>query len=94
MLVTITKEHCKGASYTNPDDCPLARALKDLGFKGFSVGEYYVRDASKAYWDMYPFKKDNTHEDDISWSEIRMREILSGEIDSYTLDIPTLKPII
>lgn len=38
MKIRIKKEHLKDADYMSNTDCPLARALKGLGFRNVGVG--------------------------------------------------------
>lgn len=51
LEVKIKKEHLDGASYDSNTDCPLARALKALGYRKVGVGgtHGYISKGRKDY---------------------------------------------
>lgn len=82
MEITITKKHCEGASYRNPCNCPLARALKEQGFEDVYVGGSNFDVKQKTY--IFDCHK---------WNMGEMENLERGIINSITLEIPDLQPI-
>lgn len=81
MKVTITTKHCEGAKYQSNDDCPLARALKEvLPDSEIEVYGGWVRVDNKRY-------DFNHHLNSNGWEVFKMGQLRDGEIKSYDLEI-------
>ncbi len=79
MKVTITKQHCENADYTNDTDCPLARAIKEQHpeFPLAVVGSSYVWGKDES---IYKFGY-------INWNPLHMEQILNGTLNEVKLNL-------
>lgn len=82
MKVLITKEHCHNADYMNTRDCPLFRAIKDQypDFPLDFVGSVFVRTSDRRVG-RFNLTAENR------WNYFTMQKIVSGEIESFTVEI-------